>query len=164
MDCQATISRIVPSETERTTGALGNETIERASRSFRIDGALIIEDIVDAAIIVEARRAFREAYFQYLDASEHEDALRVGDRRLIVTINMEPPFDDPRLFANPYLLPVLSAALTMTSFSAPSASYARCPQRRHSTVIVTAEVYFRVQVWTGCYLRQRLLSESHFSK
>ena len=35
----------------------------------------------------------------------------MGDRRLIVTINMEPPFDDPRLFANPYLLPVLSAAL-----------------------------------------------------
>ena len=50
MDCQATISRIVPSETECTTGALGNETIERASRSFRIDGALIIEDVVDAAI------------------------------------------------------------------------------------------------------------------
>ena len=82
MDCQATISRIVPSEAERTTGALGNETIERASRSFRIDGALIIEDVVDTAIIVDARRAFRETYFQYLDVSEHEDALRVGDRRL----------------------------------------------------------------------------------
>ena len=32
-------------------------------------------------------------------------------RRLLITIRLEPPFDDPRLFANPYLLPVLSAAL-----------------------------------------------------
>ena len=107
MDCQATILRIVPSEAERAAGALGSETIEQASRSFRIDGALIIEDIVDTAIIAEARRAFSEAYSHYLDGSEHEDALRVGARRLLITINLEPPFDDPQLFANPYLLPVL---------------------------------------------------------
>ena len=111
MDYETTISRIVPSEAERTAGALGNETIEQASRSFRIDGALIIEDIVDAAIIAEARRAFRRKYSHYLDGSDHEDALRVGGRRLVITINLEPPFDDPQLFANPYLLPVLSAAL-----------------------------------------------------
>ena len=109
--CQRTISRIVPSEAERTAGALGSETIERASRCFRADGALIIEDIVDTAIIAEARRAFDQAYSHYLDGSKHEDALGVGDRRLLITIRLEPPFDDPRLFANPYLLPVLSAAL-----------------------------------------------------
>ena len=105
------ILRIVPSETERAAGALGSETIEQASRSFRIDGALIIEDIVDAAIIAEARRAFGEVYSHYLDGSEHEDALRVGARRLLITIKLEPPFDDPQLFANPYLLPVIRAAL-----------------------------------------------------
>ena len=105
------ILRIVPSGGERAAGSLGSETIKEASRSFRIDGALIIEDIVDTAVIAEARRAFGEGYSHYLDGSEHEDALRVGDRRLQITINLEPPFDDPRLFANPYLLPVLSTAL-----------------------------------------------------
>jgi ectoine hydroxylase-related dioxygenase (phytanoyl-CoA dioxygenase family) len=105
------ISRIVPSEAERTAGAPGSETIERASRCFRADGALVIEDIVDTAIIAQARRAFDQGYSHYLDGSKPEDALKVGDRRLLMTIRLEPPFDDPQLFANWYLLPVLSAAL-----------------------------------------------------
>src|SRR5262249_54647501 len=91
--CQRTVSTIVTSEAERTAGALAKETIERASRCFRADGALIIEDIVDTAIIAEARGAFDQVYSRYLDGSEHEDALRVGDRRLLITIRLEPPFD-----------------------------------------------------------------------
>ena len=110
-NCQRMITRIVPSGAERTAGALGSETIERASRCFRADGALIIEEVVDTAIIAEARGAFDQAYSQYLDGTKHEDALRVGDRRQLITIRLEPPFDNPRFFANPYLLPVLSAAL-----------------------------------------------------
>jgi ectoine hydroxylase-related dioxygenase (phytanoyl-CoA dioxygenase family) len=119
--CQRTVSRIVPSEAERAAGALESETIERASRCFRADGALLIEDIVDTTIIAEARRAFNQEYSHYLsdleqlgliyDGAKHEEALSVGDRRLLVTIRLEPPFDDPQLFANPFLLPVLSAAL-----------------------------------------------------
>jgi ectoine hydroxylase-related dioxygenase (phytanoyl-CoA dioxygenase family) len=105
------ILRIVPSEAERAAGTLGSEMIEQASQSFRIEGALIIEDIVDTTIVAEARQAFGEAYSCYLDGSEHEEALRVGGRRLLITVNLEPPFDNPQLFANPYLLPVLRAAL-----------------------------------------------------
>jgi len=108
---QRAITRIVPSKAERAAGALGGETIEYASQRFRIDGAIIIEDIVDTAIIAAARRAFGAAYSHYLDGSQHEDALLTGSRRLIITINLEPPFDDPRLFANPYLLPILNGAL-----------------------------------------------------
>jgi hypothetical protein len=108
---QSTIARIVPSQSERSAGALGTETVEYASRRFRVDGALIFEDIVATALIAEARRAFDQAYSHYLDGCRHDDALRVGDRRLIITINLEPPFDTPQLFANPYLLPILDAAL-----------------------------------------------------
>lgn len=104
------IARIVPSQSERIAGTLENETVEYASRRFRSDGALIVEDIVDNALIAEARRVFSEAYSKYMDG-ERDDALTVGDRRLLITINLEPPFDDLRLFANPYLLPVLGAAL-----------------------------------------------------
>jgi ectoine hydroxylase-related dioxygenase (phytanoyl-CoA dioxygenase family) len=107
-----TVSRIVPSESEYAAGALASDTIEQASRGFRTNGALIIENIVDAAFVTETRRAFGERYSHYLDGSEREDALIVGGvRRQLITINLEPPFDDPRLFANPYLLPVISAVL-----------------------------------------------------
>jgi ectoine hydroxylase-related dioxygenase (phytanoyl-CoA dioxygenase family) len=105
------ISRIIPSEAERMTATLGNETIEHASRCFRSDGALIIEDIIDTAMIDAARRAFDQSYLHYLDGAKHEDTLAVGERRLLITIRLEPPFDSPCWFANPYLLPVVSAAL-----------------------------------------------------
>jgi ectoine hydroxylase-related dioxygenase (phytanoyl-CoA dioxygenase family) len=105
------ISRINPSEVELAADSLESETVEQALRSFRIDGALIIENIVDSAIIAQARAAFEETYSHYLDGFDHEDALRVGDRRILITIKLEPPFDDPRLFANPYLLPLLSTEL-----------------------------------------------------
>ena len=105
------ITRIVPSSAERTAGVLGDETIDHASQRFRMDGALIVEDIVDAAIIAAARRAFGGAYSHYLDGSKYEDTLMTSSRRLIITINLEPPFDDPWLFANPYLLPILNNVL-----------------------------------------------------
>ena len=108
---QMNIAKIVPSESERAAGLLGSETVEYASRRFRNDGALIIEDIVHTALIVRSRREFGEGYSRYMDGSMHDDALPVGDRRLIITINLEPPFNDPQLFANPYLLPILEAAL-----------------------------------------------------
>ena len=108
---QRTVLRIVPSQVELSAGLLGKETIERASRHFRTDGALLIENIVDTAIIANARQAFHQAYSHYLDGAKRDDVNVVGDQRLLVTIRLEPPFDDPQLFANPYLLPVLSSAL-----------------------------------------------------
>jgi ectoine hydroxylase-related dioxygenase (phytanoyl-CoA dioxygenase family) len=105
------ILRIVPSEDEHTASKLEDTTIEQASRSFRTDGALIIEDILSVGIVAEARRAFGQAYSHYLDASDREDTMKVGGQRVLITINLEPPFDDPQLFANPYLLPLLKAEL-----------------------------------------------------
>jgi ectoine hydroxylase-related dioxygenase (phytanoyl-CoA dioxygenase family) len=105
------ISRIIPSETERLADSLGSETVEQALRSFRLNGALIIENIVDAAIIVGARRAFSEGYSHHLNGSNPKNVLMVGAKRLLITIKLEPPFDNPRLFANPYLLPVIGAEL-----------------------------------------------------
>src|SRR4051794_39631564 len=105
------ISRIVPSDAEREAGVFDRQTIEQASRAFRTDGALIIENVVDIALVAETRRAFRERYSHYLEGGQHDDALKVGGRRLLITIKLEPPFDDVQLFANPYLLPILNAAL-----------------------------------------------------
>jgi ectoine hydroxylase-related dioxygenase (phytanoyl-CoA dioxygenase family) len=105
------ITRVVPSEAERAAGRLWADKIEQVSQRFRIDGALIIEDIVDSAIISAARRAFSESYSGYLDGSQHEDTLLTGRRRVIITIELRPPFDDPSLFANPYLIPILNGLL-----------------------------------------------------
>ena len=103
------IARITPSGTERALGALNSEKIVYASQCFHRDGALIVEDIVDPEVIVRARQEFSAKYSHF--CSERQDVAIVGGQRFMVTITLEPPFDDPSLFANPYVLPILSAAL-----------------------------------------------------
>jgi len=130
------ILRIIPSGAERAAGSLGGETIEQASRRFRVDGALIIEDIVETALVAKVRQAFAEGYSQYLDGAKHEDALAAGDRRLMITINLKAPFDDPTLFANPYLLSVLSTALddgfVLSAFGVVCSLPSAPAQKRHA--------------------------------
>jgi ectoine hydroxylase-related dioxygenase (phytanoyl-CoA dioxygenase family) len=102
--------RITRSVVERNAGAFGSETLEKASRCLRAEGALILEDIVNPALIREAREAFVQAYDRYLHGKKHYDALQVGDKRLMITVDLEPPFERRELIANHWLLSVLRAA------------------------------------------------------
>jgi ectoine hydroxylase-related dioxygenase (phytanoyl-CoA dioxygenase family) len=103
------IVRVMPSQVEQNARTFSGETIEKASSCVRADGALVIQDIIDPALIIEARQAFVQGYARYLNGQEHGDALQVGDRRLMITVGLEAPFDRPELFANAWLLQVLRA-------------------------------------------------------
>jgi len=105
------VTRITPSGAELNGRTFTNATLDKAARCMRMDGALILEDIVNPALVIEAREAFIQKYDRYLDGQKHDDALSVGDRRLMVTIDIEPPFDGRELLANSWLLPVLRATL-----------------------------------------------------
>lgn len=104
------VTRITPSEAERDARAFSSATVEKALHCVRTEGALVLEDIIEPALILEAREAFVQKYERYLDGQGHDDALQVGDRRLMITVDLEPPFDRRELLANSWLLPVLSAA------------------------------------------------------
>ena len=103
------VVRVIPSEAERNARAFSSETIKETSGCVRADGALVLQDIIDPALIVDARQTFLQGYARYLNGQEHDDALTVGDRRLMITVRLEHPFDRPELFANPWLLQVLNA-------------------------------------------------------
>jgi ectoine hydroxylase-related dioxygenase (phytanoyl-CoA dioxygenase family) len=102
--------RITPSGAERIALAFNTQTLEEAASAMRSDGALVIESIIDKALVVEAREAFARRYDRFLKRTEHDDALEVGDKRVMVTIDFEPPFDRIELFANSWVLSVLKAA------------------------------------------------------
>jgi ectoine hydroxylase-related dioxygenase (phytanoyl-CoA dioxygenase family) len=103
------ISRFTPSESDRAAATLRDDVVEQASRCFRKDGAIIVEDVVDAAVIARTRQAFGAIYAEF--CSERDDVAKVGGRRFMVTVKLEPPFNNLALFANSYLLPILRSAL-----------------------------------------------------
>lgn len=104
------LARITRSEAEWNAGAFGSEMLAKASYCLRVDGTLILEDIINPALIRQAREAFLQRYDRYLGEQSHHDALQVGERRLMITVDLEPPFERRELIANPLLLSVLKAA------------------------------------------------------
>jgi Phytanoyl-CoA dioxygenase (PhyH) len=104
------VTRIRPSEEERRARAFSSATLAKAVHCMRSDGALVLEDIVTPTLIREARETFITRYDRYLDGGKHDDALEVGDRRPMITLDLEPPFDQRELLANSWLCPVLRAA------------------------------------------------------
>jgi hypothetical protein len=104
------VMRITPSEAERNAGVFSKATLDKAAHCVRTEGCLILEDIVNPALVIEARDTFVRRYDRYLDGRNHDDALEVGDRRQMITLDLEPPFDQRELVANSWLCPVLSAA------------------------------------------------------
>jgi ectoine hydroxylase-related dioxygenase (phytanoyl-CoA dioxygenase family) len=81
-----------------------------AARSIRAEGAVVLEDIINPTLIGEARDAFLHRYARYLDGKADADAVNVGGRRLMITVDLEPPFTQRELLANPWLCSVLTAA------------------------------------------------------
>jgi ectoine hydroxylase-related dioxygenase (phytanoyl-CoA dioxygenase family) len=104
------IARIKPSEAEWKAHAFSSSTLDKASNYIRTDGALILEDIVDPSLILKVRENFLQRYDGYLNGGSNHDAALVGDRRLMITVDLEPPFDRRELVANSWLCPVLTAA------------------------------------------------------
>jgi ectoine hydroxylase-related dioxygenase (phytanoyl-CoA dioxygenase family) len=104
------LTRLKPSKAERSTHAFSRATLQKASLCFRTEGVLILEDVIDLSLVTEARNFFLQRYYRYLDDQEHEDALQVGDSRLMITVDLEPPFDRRELLANSWLCSVLSSA------------------------------------------------------
>ncbi len=101
--------RVSAAEAER--GRLTRDSGEEADRVFRLMGFAVIENAIPIDVIESAKRVFLERFEPYFDGNDHEDALTVGHRRVMLTVPLEPPFDDPRLFAPPCVLHVLRGLL-----------------------------------------------------
>jgi hypothetical protein len=105
------VLRILPSDAEWKACALSQATLDKAALCMRTEGALLLEGIVNPKLIIDARENFLKKYARYLDGRIPDGAaVEVGHRRLMITIDLEPPFDRRELIANPWLFSVLSTA------------------------------------------------------
>jgi ectoine hydroxylase-related dioxygenase (phytanoyl-CoA dioxygenase family) len=84
-----------------------------AAELFQQHGALFLENAFPESLIKKVSKAFEE---KYLSLSTKElkkrDAL-VGDRRYMITVDIKKPFNNPGLYANPVLMPILESLLSV---------------------------------------------------
>ena len=82
-----------------------------AADDLRNLGYCILENVIPGDLTEKLHTEFHELYRNYLQESEKDDALTVGNKRYLVSVEMSGAFADPRLYANPAVISVLSEAL-----------------------------------------------------
>lgn len=102
----------MPVMTLRTgLGQLGASGVKTARGALHEEGTLILRDSVDVSAIEAAHHSVVERLCGLDLETLGRIGIRVGERRYMVTLALEPPFDQPALFASPPLVDVARAML-----------------------------------------------------
>ncbi|MCZ6885650.1 MAG: phytanoyl-CoA dioxygenase family protein [Alphaproteobacteria bacterium] len=79
---------------------------------FLDHGFLVIKNAFDPDYLRMLQDKFAHRYKDYFVDIEHDDALNIGDKRTMVTIDLEAPFGSSDYFAPPTIFPLLEFLLT----------------------------------------------------
>ncbi len=83
------------------------EQVAMACELFNTYGALQIDHAFPVETILRLQEAFMSRYQRYFTDDDHPDALRLGDKRFMLTVDMMAPFDDASIFGAPKVLPII---------------------------------------------------------
>ena len=87
------------------------EQVALGAELFSTYGTLQIDNAFPVDAIERLQKAFFDRYTPYFREDDHPDALRLGDKRYMLTVGMEQPFDDPGLIGAPTVLPIIRKLL-----------------------------------------------------
>jgi Phytanoyl-CoA dioxygenase (PhyH) len=90
---------------------VSSQIVRNAARLFVDQGSVLIRGAFSTSHVRRLHRAFVDSYHAYFRDREFPDALQVGRRRTMITVDLRGPFNSARLYANPAILPVLETLL-----------------------------------------------------
>jgi hypothetical protein len=121
--------RVTVSPEEFKQGAYKRESLEQAINHFDESGYLQLDNAFEPDFIRELQQAYMAEYGQLSESDLEPVSLRVGDRRFMISVDIKAPFDNPKLYANPFLSQLLEMLLgpgfVINSFTA-VAAYPGC--------------------------------------
>jgi ectoine hydroxylase-related dioxygenase (phytanoyl-CoA dioxygenase family) len=106
-----TIPSIRLSDRELASGILDLATRLIARHVFASKGVLAIENAFAPEFIVSLRNAFIVGHTEHLGDRETDRTSKVGDKRIMVPIEIVGAFNTPRLYASPLVLPLMQDVL-----------------------------------------------------
>ena len=102
---------ITVSDKEFKMKKMGRAKHALAMKMFIEYGVLVINNVFEKKLIEQCRASFFKKYQPYFENKRHEDALRIGDKRFQVTMNVDGPVNSEGLYGNPLILPILKDCL-----------------------------------------------------
>jgi len=94
-------------DTELDNECFHPETLALAVYFYRKYGTLLIKNAFDPDIITDCRDQYLDEYREYFVNEKKSDALQIGDRRFQVTLALKGAFNQPGLYANPFVLELM---------------------------------------------------------
>ncbi|MDX2271928.1 MAG: phytanoyl-CoA dioxygenase family protein [Cyanobacteriota bacterium] len=105
------ILTLAPSAEEHAQQAFSEATLLQAYKSFSESGGLVLEEVFSVVLIERLYDHFVENYRSYFEDKSYADALLVGHKRLMITVDLVEPFHDPLVYANPWVYPLIQKIL-----------------------------------------------------
>lgn len=106
MNCQMTLT-----DDDKAAGTLGDESLARALAIYREQGCLALDNVFDPDHVARLYAHYMAAYGDRGTDWLKRHCLEVGDQRFMITVDITGPFNDPAVYANPFLHPILEALL-----------------------------------------------------
>lgn len=86
------------------------KVVEKSTKIFNKTGVSVIDQMISPALVEDLRKAFYERVDDWQNTGLGKPN-NVGDKRFTVPIRMQPPFNDPAVYANPALISMLTQAM-----------------------------------------------------
>ena len=103
--------RLVYSPEDLAASRVRPEMLALGTSLFETYGTVQIDNAIPVDVVAKLHDVFMKRYSAYFREDNHPDALRLGDKRYMLTVDLEPPFDDPLLIGTPMVLPIIRKLL-----------------------------------------------------
>jgi len=99
------------SDQEQQTGRASQDKTVAAARAFVEHGAVYLSNVFSGEYIDTLYKEYVRKYEKYFQEDLYDDALPVGNRRMMVPVEVTGLFNDPLIYGNPVVVPILQLLL-----------------------------------------------------
>ncbi len=96
---------------DRASGEVAPELLALGTSLFQTHGTLQVDNAFAPEAIERIQQTFFERYLPYFREGDHPDALRLGDKRYMLTVDIDETFGAPALLGAPMVLPIIRKIL-----------------------------------------------------
>ena len=110
------------------------KTLNRALRCYLNDGCVLLKNVFDAQFILQLQQEFNERYQGYFKPGDFSDALKVGDKRTMVTVDVKGSFNSEYFYANPNILKLIVSLLGSNCIMGSMGAVVSLPGSKHQHI------------------------------
>ena len=103
--------RLIYSPEDLAATSVRPEMLALGVSLFQTYGTVQIDNAIPVEVVEQLHDVFLKRYAAYFREDDHPDALRLGDKRYMLTVDLESPFDDPLVVGAPMVLPIIRQVL-----------------------------------------------------